>query len=68
MYSIKELEKTFHEHHLESVKRNKEQIKEFKRDYPDEPLPVHFKEEFSFPFALSCICRAILNLEKNDAI
>ena len=60
MYSIEELEKTFLLHHKRAEKFNKELIKEFQENNPEEPLPDLFNDDFSLPLALAAICKEIL--------
>lgn len=62
MYSIEELEETFRLHHEKALEEHNKSIKKFQENFPDEPLPKHFEDEFSLPLALAAICVAIRDL------
>lgn len=62
MYDIEELEKTFLKHHEKLQIENARFNEEFKKNYPDEPLPKVFNEDFSLPLALSIMCRHLSKL------
>lgn len=62
MYGLEELEKTFLLHHQNSVELNKKLIKEYKENFPGEPIPDPFNDDFSLPLALHAICVAIRDL------
>lgn len=64
VYDMENLKKTFEEHAIKSENLNKECIEKFHENNPGEPLPDLYKEDFSFPLALSAICEEILNLKK----
>lgn len=62
-YSLEYLKHKFTEHSIKYEHESKEQIKSFRKNYPNEKLPDHFKEHFNLPEALSCICDEILKLK-----
>lgn len=61
--TLEELIKTFTDHEKQAHKSDQERIKQFKEDYPEEPLPDHFKERFMLPMALAFMCSEILKLK-----
>lgn len=63
-YSMAFLEKKFDQHAIEAKKMNDHLIVMFKENNPGEPLPDHFKDDFSLPSALASICKEILRLEE----
>lgn len=62
-YSIENLVKTFEDHTKEFIKCNEELKLKFQSDYPNEPLPQHFKETFMISEALKEICMQIIYLK-----
>lgn len=65
MYTLKFLVETFSRHAIEAEKGKKKFIKEFKENYPDEPLPEHVKDDFNLPEALACICMEIMRIDES---
>jgi len=65
MYTIEELQKTFLIHEKKSKEMNEKMLKEHKENYPDEPIPDFYLEEFSLPAAMASICSEILSLKNN---
>ena len=66
MYGIEKLVQTFLYHGRRSEIENKRIIAEFLENYPDEPLPDHFKEKFNIAFALASICSQLLKLKREE--
>jgi hypothetical protein len=62
-YTMEELKEIFEKHRVESEKNNQELTKSHLKSYPKEPIPKHFKNEFSLPEALRDICAAIKELQ-----
>lgn len=62
MYTIEFLATKFAEHAIIAAKNKADLIRQFKKDYPKEPLPDYMEEDFDFPAALSCICMEIIRL------
>ena len=65
MYELDELIKTFTKHAEMHDKSNKENIRNFKENYPDAELPAHFKDEFNVSRALSSMCQEIERLKSS---
>ncbi len=63
-YTVEELKETFLIHHEESKKHSEKVIKEYQKDYPGEPIPDHFYDDFSITLALSAICDEIIRLKE----
>lgn len=51
-YTLDELITVFSEHAPKAEKTHQELISAFKKNYPDEPLPDHFKDDFNLSRAL----------------
>ena len=58
------LEQTFLHHAKEARTQNLVMCEQFHKDYPGQPLPVHFKEDFCLPEALALMCKEILALKE----
>jgi hypothetical protein len=58
------LVKTFSKHAKEARKARLSLVKDFQKNYPDEPIPNYLKEDFDLPDALSLICTEISNIKK----
>jgi len=65
-YSIENLIKTFTKHAEQSKKDKIKQIADYKLNYPDSPLPAHFKDDFNIAIAFREICKAIRKLQGFD--
>lgn len=64
MHNIEELENIFRKHHEKYMKEHLEDVDNFKRYFPEEPLPDDLKDDFSIALALGEMCAAIVELEK----
>ena len=62
-YTLEGLAETFSEHAIHSEKERKKFLEEFQRDYPEEEVPAHMKDDFSIAAALHVICCEILRLK-----
>lgn len=62
-YKLEDLILKFSEHHNLWSESQKEMISNHVENFPDSPLPEHFKDDFSLPKALECICAEIINLK-----
>ncbi len=63
-YSIDNLALNFVEHSIESDKILQKNIRRFKEDYPDNPLPNHYENSFNLSRALSVLTDEILDLKE----
>jgi len=62
-YSMEFLIKKLAEHAIKAEENRAQWIRDFKQNYPEEPIPDHFKEDFNLPAALASICREILRVD-----
>lgn len=56
---IEELAKTFSLHHKNLLIDKRQRLENHKNNYPDSPIPEHFKDDFSISEALVFICEEI---------
>lgn len=63
-YTLESLIKTFSEHAFETEEARKKYMKQFKEDYPNEPLPDYMLKDFNLPLAFVCICEELLKLRE----
>lgn len=64
-YSIENLIDTFKEHHIKFRKNEQKLLKQFKEDYPEEPIPEEYMCDFSVALALFSICKSIKALHED---
>ena len=62
-YTLDELIKIFYQNAEESRKHDERLLREFQKNYPDEPVPDHFRSSFNISEALATICEEILKLK-----
>ena len=68
-YDHDELLKIFEQHEKKAIVENQRLIEGFKKDYPNDPLPSHFEEDFSLPKALKTILNELIEIKaKNENI
>lgn len=65
-YALENLIKIFEEYSIESKKHTLKLIEEYKKNYPHEELPVHFKNDFCINLALKSICEEIIKIKEID--
>ena len=65
-YDMESLSKLFAFHAGKADEHNADLIASYKENYPDEPLPAHFLDDFSLPLALKAICDAIIEIRKAE--
>lgn len=66
-YTTEKLEETFMKHHVDSSRIRNDLIEKYKKDYPNEPLPASFLDDFSISKALHVICREINQIKKGNS-
>jgi len=64
--TLEKLAKTFAEHAKTFEKENEKRIQDFKKYFPEEPLPEWFNNSFNVAEALSLMCREILRRKIDD--
>lgn len=63
-YTIDYLMQKFADHAHQATKERVKLEKEFRENYPEEPVPSHMKDNFNLPQALATICEEIKNLQE----
>ena len=63
-YTIDSLIKTFKQHSIEVKQLRKSMLKQWKDDFPDDPIPKHMKEDFCVTDALGLMCKEIKALKE----
>jgi len=61
-YTIESLINTFSQHSIKAEKDRKGWIMDFKKNYPDEPVPDHMLDDFCIAKALHHICKEVARL------
>lgn len=61
---IKKLVETFSKHEIQAEKDSKRLLKEFKKNYPEAPIPKHFKDDFCIARSLKEICMEIVSIKE----
>lgn len=65
-YDIDSLIVTFKQHAEKSKKDMRECVEKFKENYPEEPLPAHFLDDFNICDALVSMCEEINMLKDRN--
>ena len=65
-YDMESLSKIFSFHAVKAKQLNADLIAVYKENYPDEPLPAHYIDDFNMPLALKAICDAIIEIRKAE--
>jgi hypothetical protein len=65
-YDIESLSEIYAYHAVQAKKFNDELIAAHQENYPDDPIPAHYQDDFCMATALKAICDAIIELRKND--
>ena len=63
VYKLPDLVNKFSDHAKEFEKSRGDQKKTFLEEYPNEPLPEYFKDDFNLPLAMATICAELLRLK-----
>lgn len=63
-YDIDTLIEIFSEHAIEAKKNKEKDLKDYKKNYPGEPIPAHMVDDFCITEALSCMCQEIADLKR----
>ncbi len=63
MDEIEDLLETFKQHSRIARRHQDKLLRDFKKNYPAESTPDHFKKPFDLPAALATMCKEILRLK-----
>jgi hypothetical protein len=63
-YRIETLQSIFEEHSLLNEKNRKDSILRFKLNFPNDPLPVHYDDDFNISKAFSVMAKEINELKE----
>ncbi len=63
-YSLENLALTFFKHSKQAEKNLERDIERYKENYPNSPLPEHYKDAFDLSRALGILTNEILDLKE----